>query len=177
MLRAVDLFCGAERREIPGLPGYWACMDGSVWSSRYGKGGIKKPRLIKAWRRPRGGYLTVSLRAETNGTLRSYYVHRLILLTFVGPAPDGTEACHNDGDTRNNGVFNLRWDLRPANLAERDIAKGQRRPEAKLTENDIREIRKRLETGERQKDIAKDFKVCRQTIGNIKTGSGWSHVR
>ena len=37
-------------------------------------------------------------------------VHRLVLEAFVGPCPEGMEACHGDGDTTNNAVTNLRWD-------------------------------------------------------------------
>lgn len=42
-------------------------------------------------------------------------VHRLVLEAFVGPCPDGTVGCHNDGDTTNNSVGNLRWDTPGAN--------------------------------------------------------------
>lgn len=42
-------------------------------------------------------------------------VHRLVLTAFVGPCPDGMEACHWDDDPANNLLSNLRWDTRSAN--------------------------------------------------------------
>ncbi|QOV97160.1 HNH endonuclease [Rhodococcus pyridinivorans] len=42
-------------------------------------------------------------------------VHRLVLEAFTGPCPDGMVGCHNDGDTTNNRLDNLRWDTPGAN--------------------------------------------------------------
>lgn len=46
-------------------------------------------------------------------------LHRLVLLTFVGPCPEGMEGCHNDGDKLNNRLSNLRWDTRSSNAKDR----------------------------------------------------------
>ena len=48
---------------------------------------------------------------------------------------------------------------------------------AKLSEADIPKIRERLAAGEMLKDIAKDFGVGSTTIGSIRRGDSWSHVR
>ena len=45
-------------------------------------------------------------------------IHRLVLEAFVGPRPDGYDACHNDGDRDNNHISNLRWDTRSANTLD-----------------------------------------------------------
>lgn len=39
-----------------------------------------------------------------------FFVHRLVLLAFVGPQPVGMQGCHNDGNPQNNFLSNLRWD-------------------------------------------------------------------
>jgi len=50
------------------------------------------------------GYLRVRVAG------RRYFVHRLVLETFVGPAPtDRPEADHIDRDSFHNSVSNLRW--------------------------------------------------------------------
>ncbi len=54
--------------------------------------------------------------------------------------------------------------------------KGEASPNAKLTESDVREIRKLLEQGETQTDIAKRFNVSRTVIRGIKLGNIWTHV-
>lgn len=98
--------------------GYRFGANGSVWSRR-GRDG----KLTKAWRRlatspKKNGYRIVSLPIEGVGK-RTFNVHRLILEAFVGPCPEGMEACHNDGDRGNNRLNNLRWDTRSANMADR----------------------------------------------------------
>ncbi|WP_341258240.1 NUMOD4 motif-containing HNH endonuclease [Gordonia malaquae] len=62
-------------------------------------------------------YMTVGLSHAGRGFRRT--VHRLVLESFVGPRPDGMEACHNDSDGTNNHLQNLRWDTRKENAADR----------------------------------------------------------
>lgn len=65
-----------------------------------------------------GGYLCVNLWRNGRGTMR--YVHRLVLESFVGPAPDAqSHACHGDGDQHNNKVANLRWGTASDNARDR----------------------------------------------------------
>lgn len=52
------------------------------------------------------------------GRRQSRSVHTLVLEAFVGPCPDGLEACHWDGDNTNNHLTNLRWDTHIANMAD-----------------------------------------------------------
>lgn len=62
------------------------------------------------------GHQTVAL--FTNGARRSFLIHRLVLEAFVGPCPEGMEACHWNGVPSDNRVKNLRWDTRAANVAD-----------------------------------------------------------
>lgn len=59
------------------------------------------------------GYKIVCLSVRGNKSYKR--VHRLVLEAFVGPCPDGMEACHWDDDPANNGLVNLRWDYRSGN--------------------------------------------------------------
>jgi hypothetical protein len=52
-------------------------------------------------------------------------------------------------------------------------APGSSNPAAKLTENDIDEIRLRLNSGETQRKIANSFGVSQSQISNIKRGLRW----
>lgn len=63
------------------------------------------------------GYQWVSLTG--NGRRGRAPIHRTVLLAFVGPCPDGMQACHNNGDKSNNALSNLRWDTVAANAADR----------------------------------------------------------
>ena len=50
---------------------------------------------------------------------------------------------------------------------------GEQNTQAKLTEQDVREIRK---SNELQRILAEQYGVCHQLISQIKTGKIWKHV-
>lgn len=54
---------------------------------------------------------------------------------------------------------------------------GEDRPTAKLTEDDVREIRRRYATGEEtQAEIAEDYPIGRPTVSDIVRRRRWAHV-
>lgn len=65
----------------------------------------------------RQGYLTVSLIGH-DGSKKSKRVHRLVLESFVGPAPDGYLACHRNDIPGDNRLGNLYWGSRSENAAD-----------------------------------------------------------
>lgn len=102
---------------INGAPGYAVTNDGRVFSigmnwRGYGEREIKPVDNAD-------GYLKVRL--MIGGRRRNLAVHRIVAMTFVGPRPSPAhEACHIDGDRRNNVASNLRWGTRRENAADRD---------------------------------------------------------
>jgi hypothetical protein len=50
---------------------------------------------------------------------RTFDVHRLVLEAFVGPRPEGMEACHWNDIKTDNRASNLRWDTRSENTKDR----------------------------------------------------------
>ncbi len=70
----------------------------------------------------RDGYVHVCLAAQ--GRKSSVPVHRLVLLTFVGPPPPGMESCHGPGGPESNRLSNLRWDTQFENF--RDVVRSRR---------------------------------------------------
>ena len=149
--------------------------QGNVRSMKYGKTRILSPRKDK------DGYQRVILCRE--GKNHNYAVHRLVLLAFIGPRPEGMEVCHNNGNPEDNRLCNLRYGTSKENKADRikhgtmpDL-KGSRNGGARLTEEDVREIRRRLATGERHYTISLDFGVSRPTITRIAHGERWNHLK
>jgi hypothetical protein len=73
-------------------------------------------------------------------------VHRLVLMSFIGPPPPGQEACHNNGQAADCRLGNLRWDTHAANMADMVIhgtsRTGERHWNARLTDDNVREIRR-----------------------------------
>lgn len=58
----------------------------------------------------------VAVLVDQDGTHTRIGVHRLVLLTFVGPAPaERPFGLHKDDDPNNNRLTNLYWGDRPAN--------------------------------------------------------------
>lgn len=72
----------------------------------------RKGRLLRPGKMP-GGHVSVAL-----GKNNSQCVHRLVLLAFVGPAPDGCECLHANGVPHDNRLVNLRWGTRTENILD-----------------------------------------------------------
>lgn len=126
------------------------------------------------------GYIVYVL-VDADGKPVRVYLHRLVLEAFVGPCPDDMEARHfPDGDPANNHLDNLSWATHAENIADRKThgtsPDGERSWTAKLTDDDVRRIKRRLAAGEGQRSIARDFPVGRSLVQAIKSGKVWSHV-
>lgn len=113
-----------------------------------------------------------------NNTLhKTVLMQRAVLETFIGPQPDGMEACHENGIRSDNRLENLRWDTRSANAHDKKqhgtMTWGEQHGNSKLTEEKIQEIRGDARFS---KQIAKDHGVHFSTICRIKSHSTWQHV-
>ena len=62
------------------------------------------------------GYMTAHFRH--NGRSQVVWLHRLVLSTFVGEAPEGTECYHINGDRAENRLANLKWATRSENILD-----------------------------------------------------------
>jgi hypothetical protein len=104
---------------VRGFPAYEISSDGMIRS-------IQTKRLLKPTRsscptRPSTHYLKVGLYRPFRGGKRYWrYIHRLVLLSFVGPAlvEGHTDVCHLDGNSTNNSLENLAWGSRAENLRD-----------------------------------------------------------
>lgn len=81
------------------------------------QGGRRKQRMFKPSRMDKWGHLGIKIRRD--GVVKSRYVHHLVLEAFVGPRPEGMEACHWNDVADDNRLENLRWDTRGANRHDR----------------------------------------------------------
>ena len=54
--------------------------------------------------------------------------------------------------------------------------RGTKHSMVKLTENQVNEIKCRIEAGETHKELAKDFGVHKSCISKIATGNTWRHI-
>lgn len=141
-----------------------------------------KEKLLTPWIGNQFGHLYVTL--TKNGEQKHYSAHRLVLETFVGPCPEGMEACHfPDRNPANNNLDNLRWGTPDDNKNDmkvhgtscraksyKNVPKGETHPHAKLSDADVEYIKKRLVIGKRGigRELASMFNVSEQTICDIK---------
>jgi hypothetical protein len=105
-----------------------------------------------------------------------------------GPIPDDLWVCHHCDNppcvrpdhlflgTASVNVQDMVAKGRNATGAFTGMNAGATHGMAKLNEDDVRAIRLRAKCGERLKNIARDFRVHRSTIGLIVNRKAWTHI-
>lgn len=170
-------------RVIPGYPRYAIDEYGTILSicSPSGRGKDRhweNASTVTHVIRPKG-YHVISL-CGANGDKRIRTVHVLVLEAFVGPCPVGHQCRHIDGNPANNHISNLAWGTSLENNRDKILHgtsnQGECSSKAKLTNEDVIEIRKRRANGEPIKTIAKDFPLKKNSIYNIVNRLTWNHV-
>lgn len=118
-----------------------------------------------------------------NGKTNNYIVHRIIAEHFI-PNPNNYPIInHKDGNKQNNKISNLEWCTNLQNMqhAARNGffhgRKGEEHHNARLAENDIREIRKLRKQGVLRNDVAKRFSIQPQQVTRICSYQRWGHVK
>lgn len=117
-----------------------------------------------------------------NANGKTYYVHRLVAEAFI-PNPEGKpDVAHIDGDGTNNHVSNLRWATESENMADKlqhgTATIGSRHGNAKLTEEDVREIRQLRAEKVHVDEIAAMYGVSRWTIYDVCNPKRcWKHLK
>ena len=111
---------------------------------------------------------------------RKHLAHRASYEAFVGPIPKGMNVCHSCDNVYCVNPAHLFLGTQKQNL--QDMAskgrstRGQRNPMAKLTEEEVKDIKYFLSIGINDSDIAKQYEVTRGAINLIKQGKRWNHV-
>lgn len=100
-------------RTVPGFASYKVSTLGRFESTRNSHIGFTRPARILVHKPGPNGYILFELRTDTHRCPRT--LHSIVLETFVGPCPEGMEACHKNGIRQDCRLTNLRWDTRKAN--------------------------------------------------------------
>lgn len=124
------------------------------------------------------GYLGCHL-SKANRT-KTAKLHQLVAMAFLGECPRGCEVNHKDGDKTNCCHNNLEYVSHQYNQAHAVklglYRHGEQLPQAKLAEQDVREIR-RLRGVESQRHLAGRFGVSQHLIKEIQLRRVWKHIR
>jgi len=111
-------------------------------------------------------YLVVGLTNNNNHIRKTYRVHRLVAITFKNNSDIALEVNHINGIKTDNRDINLEW-IKHSENSKHTYTSGNKIK--KLTPNMIVEIKKMLNNGCVQKEIASKFNVSRSTISEINT--------
>lgn len=174
-----------EWRPIPGYGDrYQASSLGRIRSVGIGGNGkhgqVLKPALRGPVRRQYPGLMLYH-----NGRGYGRFVHVLVMLAFEGPPPPGHEVDHLDNDPLNPQYSNLEYVTRSEQqrrVYRRDgrvpsNKGGELAPTAKLTWDQVREIRRRLAAKEISgRALAREMGMSQGGVNDISRGRNWKEA-
>ena len=166
---------------IPGWEGYYSASTLGQIRREAGSPRCPTHRLLTPRLTERGYHIVAPVRLGWRQ--RPMMVHRLILETFVSPAPSPDhEGNHRDGNKINNRADNLEWTTRAENIQHaydtglHGRYVGSAASAAKLTEGDVVTILDMVAARAYRKDIAARFGISTKMIDEIVSGNHWQHV-
>lgn len=176
---------GVRYKAVEGCSAYRVGTDGSVWSKLV-RGPGRKMVMGDTWKKLKCNktkgvkYVQVYVRTDA-GVRRHVSVHRLVLLTFKGPPPEGKpQAAHKNGKSSDNRLVNLKWASAKENQADKikhgTHVFGEKAFKAKLTPEKVQQIRKRVAAGEKMLRLSKEYKLSFAAVWSLVRRKSWKHV-
>jgi len=124
------------------------------------------------------GYKLVSLKHKNKRF--SATVHNLVMMSFVGPRPEGLCICHNNGIPSDNRLDNLRYDTPSSNTQDKwlhgTMRFGDQSLNTKINKEIVALIFEMREANWKLLNIAKFVGVGRTLISNVLSGKRWAHL-
>ena len=118
-----------------------------------------------------GGYGQFCFKGRLQGA------HRVSYQLYVGEIPDGLRVCHRCDNPSCVNPSHLFLGTAADNMRDRDskgrCPSGEKHYFAKLTENQVKTIRKMWSEGARNIDLAREFGVNKRNISNIVYYHTW----
>lgn len=177
---------GEQWKSVSSFLGYEISSCGRLRSTIFRIGCRPKPGLMDGHIKMKNGKAAArvfSLSAIRSSRRKEFRAHRLVLEAFVGPCPQGMEACHNDGNGLNNHVSNLRWDTHKANMEDAVVHGtkkqkyfGTKHPASRLSDEIVRTLRSKPRSSFNIAAEARRLGVGESTLRNALTKNTWRHV-
>lgn len=127
-------------------------------------GQIRRNRRILKGDVDSSGYRRVLLYYA--GLSKRFKVHRLVCEVFHGPCPEGLECAHLNSDKLDNRSVNLAWVTRSENMRH-NVARGaigggvagERHHAAKLSDEQVAELRAKAASGRSGRSLALEYGI------------------
>lgn len=169
-------------KDICGYEGYYQVSNlGRVRSvDRKDRTGRSLQSIIRSQSYDKYGYAILGL--YKNGKMKTKKVHRLVAKAFVDNPNGFPEVNHKDENKKNNNANNLEWCTTKYNLTyghRLDAVRGTNSNTVKLTEDQVREIRKiyiKNDPVYGQSALGKRYGVSHTNIGDIVKNKSWKHL-
>jgi hypothetical protein len=147
--------------------GYFVSRDGNVYSAAYGM----PLRMIRNYRSGKRNSKYRAVTLSSKGKQYRVSLHRLVAEVFIGVCPNGMQVRHRDGNPGNNCAENLEYGTAAENAADRfrhgTQPFGETHHSAKLTAQQVEQIRLDISSGVRVKDVAAKFGIAERTASQI----------
>lgn len=174
-----------EWKDIKGYEGFYQISNhGRVKSLGGWCGTVKRKEKIRSTSLTYDGYEKVRLIHQ--GKDKTMRVHRLVAEAFI-PNPENKDTVnHIDGNKRNNIVSNLEWVDRSEQMTHayrlglKESRVGSHNSNAKLTDEEVREIRKSYVPYSKELGtvaLAKKYGVTNRVIGLIVKNKAYKNVK
>ena len=120
---------------------------------------------------------------------KNWRAHRFVWTMVHGPIPDDLVVCHRCdnplccnpdhlflGSNRDNSQDMVSKGRQRGNKGEHSV-RGSNHPHAKLTEDAVRDIRKRFSQGDTSSTLGRQYSVTKETILSVVHRKTWRHVQ
>lgn len=158
-----------QAKPIPGYPGYFAMVDGTIWSCRTNNAKYwsvtmkRKATVVCGGNKP---LQSVGLISENNRH-RMVSVGILMLITFVGPRPKDMIPCYRNRDRTNNRLDNLYWGCWGEGVSRRVDTD---HPHCKISFQQVQELRRDAELGLSSQELAYKYDISKSLVKGIRRG-------
>lgn len=124
------------------------------------------------------GYCFV--RMYIDGKAKTYLVHRVVATVHIPNPNKLPEINHKDGNKSNNNFRNLEWCTGLQNVQHSVgtglVKRGDKRPNAKLSDEDVVFMRWLRECGYTYYELGRRFNIAYQTAHKVCTKQTYTHI-
>lgn len=164
---------------LPENPRYLITRCGRVFSVN-ARGGSKE-RVTPVHRAHPGAVPYRMVDLIIDGKTKTVKVSKLVMMCFGPPKPfDKACIAHRNGNSLDDHIDNLKWATYTENNRDRvahgTMPRGSKQSTAKLTEENVREIRSKENLTIRNYQFARRFGVTQTLIHRVRTRQAWKHV-